>query len=633
MLRCKVLAENILRLVGGESNIATLVHCATRLRFTIVDKRKVKLAELAALDGVITVVNGSEQLQVVIGSRVSEVFHAFNALSAAQEEENSGETQAIDSASFIGRLLDLIAGIFTPLLGVMAAAGILKGLLSMAVAAGWLSSKQSTAVILHAASDSVFYFLPMLLAITCARKFDTNIFIAVAIAGALVYPTVIDLFNTGMPVSLFGLPVAMVKYTGTVMPIIFSVWLMSRLECFLDRHIHENVRAILTPFLLLTLIVPLTWLAIGPVGVAISKIIASLFAVLYNISPVISCALMAAAWPVLVMFGVHWGFVPLFINDISVMGQSFLKAAAGPSIFALGGALLAVMVCTRNKKLRSLAEGTFIATLFGISEPGIYGVTLKLKTPFICAVIAAAFGGAMAGYAKSSAIAMGLPGLLTLPVFFGEGFIGFILGCAVAFLTSLGLTLIVGFDERAVMSASALPVAGKNNVLSGKLSRTKPVSVVAEQIIAPVSGQLISLAEVNDGVFSTGIVGPGFAIIPDDGLVYSPVDGYIASTFSSGHAIGICSNAGAEILIHVGINTVQLAGRYFSMQVKEGDVVKQGQLLLTFDVEAINAAGYDTVTPVIIANSEAWSSLQVSEKPRSRTGDTARRIIPQENSV
>lgn len=626
-MNTEVLAGNILKLVGGENNVATLVHCATRLRFKIIDNSKVNQAELEALDGVITVVKGSGQLQVVIGNRVPDVFRAIGAISGLLGENKAKQVapEQQNNTSLLGRLIDLVAGIFTPLLGAMAAAGVLKGVLAIVLAAGWMTNDESTYVILHAASDSLFYFLPMLLAITSARKFETNIFVAVSIAGALIYPSIQQLFTAGNPVTFFGLPVMMMKYTGTVIPIIFSVWLMSIFERFLNRHIHESVRNILTPFFLLTLMVPLTLMTIGPIGVSVSEFVASLFVTIYSINPIIASALMAAAWQVLVIFGIHWGFVTVFINDISVMGHSYLKAASSPSVFAQSGALLAVMLRTKDKKLKALAGSSFIASLFGITEPGVYGVTLKLKKPFICAVIAAGFGGAIAGYAKSSAISMGMPGLLTLPIFYGEGFIGFIIGCIVAFAASLVLTLLVGFDDPAQQPApqptSSAPTPGEKRTVTGETTAANAAQVVDEQIVAPISGMVIPLTAVDDKVFSSGIVGQGFAIVPDEGRVYAPVDGHIASTFASGHAIGISSTGGAEILIHVGINTVQLEGQYFHMQVKEGEAVKKGQLLLTFDLDEIKHAGYDTVTPVVVTNSGAWRELHISDKPHSRFGE------------
>ncbi|MCL2891806.1 beta-glucoside-specific PTS transporter subunit IIABC [Brenneria tiliae] len=637
-MNSQVLAESILRSVGGEENVSTLVHCATRLRFKIVDNAKVDLAALEALDGVITVVNGSGQLQVVIGNRVPEVYRAFGPISGLLED-GANKRPAAESAnnvSLMGRLIDLVAGIFTPLLGAMAAAGVMKGVLAIAIALGWLHNKESTYVILHAASDSLFYFLPMLLAITAARKFETNIFVAVSVAGALVYPSILGLFEAGQPVTFFGLPVVMMKYTSSVIPIIFSVWLMSYIERFLNRHIHESVRNILTPFFLLALMVPLTLMTIGPIGISASEVIASLFVSIYSFNPIIAGALIAAAWQILVIFGVHWGFVTVFINDISVMGQSYLKAASSPSVFAQSGALLGVMLRTKDKKLKALAGSTFIASLFGITEPGVYGVTLKLKKPFVCAVIAAAMGGAVAGYAKSSAISMGMPGLLTLPIFYGEGFLGFLIGCAIAFVASLVLTMIVGFDEPTAQPAAQTPAPSSASSLSSATSSAAPaaggaqaavvgledVPASAEQIGSPMEGELVPLTEVNDKVFSSGVVGAGIAVRPREGRVYSPVDGQIASTFDSGHAIGIRSQGGAEILIHVGINTVQLEGRHYHMRVAEGDNVKKGQLLLEFDLAEIAQAGYDTITPVVVTNAEDYRLLGLSRAGHHKAGAT-----------
>lgn len=631
-MNSKVLAENILRLVGGETNVSTLVHCATRLRFKIVDNAKVDLAALEALDGVITVVNGSGQLQVVIGNRVPEVYRAFGPISGLLDDGGNKQRQVAESeksVSVMGRLIDLVAGIFTPLLGAMAAAGVLKGVLAIVIAMGWMHNKESTYVILHAASDSLFYFLPMLLAITSARKFETNIFVAVSVAGALVYPSIQGLFDAGQPVTFFGLPVIMMKYTSSVIPIIFSVWLMSYIERFLNRHIHESVRKILTPFFLLALMVPLTLMTIGPIGISASESIASLFVSIYSFNPIIAGALIAAAWQILVIFGVHWGFVTVFINDISVMGQSYLKAASSPSVFAQSGALLGVMLRTRDKKLKALAGSTFIASLFGITEPGVYGVTLKLKKPFVCAVIAAAMGGAIAGYAKSSAISMGMPGLLTLPIFYGEGFLGFIIGCVTAFVTSLILTMVVGFDEpvqpQSATQAPASPGAPSASPSVGKgvqatAMNLKDMPASGEQIGSPMEGEMVPLAEVNDKVFSSGVVGPGIAVRPHEGRIYSPVDGKIASTFASGHAIGIRSLGGAEILIHVGINTIQLEGKYYTLRVVEGDDVKKGQLLLEFDLAEIEKAGYDTVTPIVITNADDYRVFSLSAERYQKAG-------------
>lgn len=616
-----VLADNILRMVGGESNVVTVIHCATRLRFTVIDNRKVKLAELRALDGVLTVVSEGDRLQVVIGHRVAKVFHALSVRCGLRSDEKKVEQYERAGCAQLMKWIDGLADITMPLLGIMMAAGILKGVLIMCVDAGWLNPGRQRAATLFAIAESPFNFLPLFLAILCARKFKANLFIAVAMAGASLSPLGMGISTGGQQEAFPGLPFRIMNSSGAVIPVIVGVWLISRIEQVIDRYVAAAKRAIVTPCFLLLIIVPLIVLLLFPVGVSISQAISALFSALYNVSPIFTCALMAAAWPLLLMFGLHQACIVLFINDISVMEQSFLLAACGPAIFACSAMLLAVNLRTRNSKLKALTRSTIIPSLFGLSEPAIYGVTLKRKKMFLCVLVVAAFGGAMVGYGKNSAIAMAMPGLLTIPVFYGEGFITYIVACSLAFVGSLGLILLTGIEE------SSLPVNWgespdrENIAVKRPPPVAKPVSDITEQIIAPVSGEVISLAQVNDGVFSTGSVGPGFAIIPDEGRVYSPVDGYIASTYASRHAIRICSDAGAEILIHVGINTVQLAGKYFCVEVQTGEVVKQGQLLMTFDLLAIAAEGYDTVTPIIITNSEAWRSLGASEKPRSRSGE------------
>lgn len=620
-MNCTVLADNILRMVGGESNVVTVIHCATRLRITVIDNRKVKLAELRALDGVLTVVSEGDRLQVVIGNRVAKVFHALSVrCGLIGTEKKSGQYEGAGCAQLV-RWLDGLADITMPLLGIMMAAGILKGILIICVDAGWLNPGRQSAATLFAIAESPFNFLPIFLAILCARKFKANLFIAVAMAGASLSPLGIGLSAGGQQEAFPGLSFRIMNSSGAVIPVIASVWLIARVERVIDHYVDAAKSATVTPCFLILIVVPLILLLLFPVGVSISQAISALFSALYSFSPIFTCTLMAAAWPLLVMFGIHQAFIVLFINDISVMGQSFLLAACGPAIFACSAMLLAVNLRTRNTKLKALTRSAIIPSLFGLSEPAIYGVTLKRKKMFICVLVVTAFGGAMVGYGKSFAITMAMPGLLTFPVFYGEGFITFILACSLAFVGSLGLILLTWVEESSLPVSQVESSGGENIAVRRLPPPPKPVSDITEQIIAPVSGEVISLAQVNDGVFSAGSVGPGFAIIPDEGRVYSPVDGYIATTYASRHAIRICSNAGAEILIHVGINTVQLGGNYFCVEVQTGEAVKQGQLLMTFDLLAIAAEGYDTVTPVIITNSEAWRTLDASEKPRSRSGE------------
>jgi len=615
------LAEKILIKVGGDSNVAELVHCATRLRFTLNNKSNVDIAGLEQLDGVITTVQSGGQFQVVVGNKVAEIYRELEKF-ISQDDSAQAQNKSSDAKGpLIGRLIDVISSIFTPLLGAMAASGIIKGLLAIAFANGWLDKKESSAVILQSASDSLFYFLPMLLAITAARKFKTDVFVSVTLAGALVYPDIVAFFSNHSEVSFFGLPVMMMKYTGTVLPIILAVYVMSLLDRLIKNYIHETVRNVILPFILLLVMVPLTLLTIGPVGVFASEAVASVFVKIFSFNPIIASALFAAGWQVFVIFGMHWAFTPVIINEISVLGKSTLKAATVPAVFAQAGAVLAVLLKTKNKKLKTLASGAFVSSIFGITEPAVYGITLKLKKPFICAVVASAVGGGIVGYSGSGAISLGIPSLVTLPIFYGDGFIGLLIGISVSFVLSAVLTYLVGFEDP--IEEAPTPV-NKEVELQPIGSVSSPAramnAITAEQIWAPVSGKVIPLEKVNDNVFSSGVVGSGVAIEPLCGHIVSPINGTVVSTFASGHAMHLLSDSGAEVLIHIGLDTIKLKGQFFKMRVSEGQRVTQGELLVECDLEEIRHAGYDTVIPVIVTNPERYQSIKHQQTERTESG-------------
>lgn len=590
------LASEILALVGSEQNIISLAHCATRLRFTLNDNAVAQKSkqQIEALEGVITTVDSGGQFQVVIGNRVSEVYREIILLTGDPTDQSSVQGTA-EKAPLISRFIDVISSVFTPLLGAMAAAGMLKGLLTISTATSLLSKTDSTWRILWAASDGLFYFLPVLLAATAAKKFKCNIYVAMSIAAAMVYPDLITLAETNKVVEFFGIPVVMMKYTSSVIPIIISIWVMSLLENKVNRFVHEAVRSVLTPFILLSIMLPLTLATIGPASIWASNMLAGLFVTIYQFNPIICGGLFAASWQVLVIFGVHWGFAGVFMNDIAVTGRSYLKAATGPAVFAQAGAILAVMLKTDDPKMKTLSGSAFVSAIFGITEPGVYGITLKLKRPFICATVAAAIGGMIVGWAQSSALSMGMTGLLTLPIFYGPGFAGFIAGSAVAFILAVVFTWFFGIQKQ----------PATHDVETGAEARLySDKKATSEKLLMPLQGRVIPLQDVSDRVFSSGVVGKGCAVIPDSGELFSPVDGVIDSVFDTGHAITILSDNGSEILIHVGIDTVSLGGVGFKKIVSPGERVKKGDLILQFDLAHIRSKGLDTTTPVIITNSE-----------------------------
>lgn len=600
------LAKEIIQGVGGEKNVVSLVHCATRLRFVLKDNAKADKARLEKTAGIITVKESGGQFQVVIGNTVPEVYSAIGNISGILKDSSKTEEKPKGGKFGLGSLVDVISSIFAPLLGVMAGAGILKGLLLIADNFNWLEKTEPTYIILFAAADSLFYFLPVLLAVTTARKFGGNVFTAVTIAGALLYPSILELKSAEGPIDFFGIPVVMMSYSSTVIPIILSVIVMSKLEKLCNRYIHESVKNFVTPLISLVIMLPLTLIVFGPFGVYVGNGIADVLLAVFAFSPLLAGAILGAGWQLLVIFGVHWGLVPVFINNVAVYGKDSIKPPAAASVFAQTGAALGVMLRTKNKKLKTLAGSATLSALFGITEPAVYGVTLPLKRPFIAGVIGGGVGGAIIGQAGTQAFASGAPGLLTLPIFYGpggQGFPGLILGITTSFILSAVLTYILGFkdpvDEEEKGQETVKPASTQGEAADKS-------SVTA---LSPISGTVVPLVDVPDPAFSSEAMGKGIAIEPDSGRVVAPFDGTVTVAFKKKHALAVVSDEGAEILIHVGIDTVKLDGEFFSTYIQEGDRVKAGQLLLEFDLEQIRAAGYHTVTPVIVTNTLDYSDV------------------------
>ncbi|MGG4132172.1 beta-glucoside-specific PTS transporter subunit IIABC [Paenibacillus illinoisensis] len=624
------LAEEIVDHVGGEENISSLIHCATRLRFTLKDDSKASKESIERLDGVISVVRSGGQFQVVIGNAVSDVFKIIekNIKIEKSKEVNENKTKG----SLISRALDVVSSIFSPLLAILAGAGLLKGLLSLTTTFNLLDPANGAYKLLYAAADSFFYFLPVFLAFTAAKKFEASPFISVTIACALIYPDMVTLQKAKESIDFFGIPVILVQYSTTVIPIILSVWVLSYLEKFLKGKLHESVRTLFLPILCLVIMVPLTYLVIGPAGSYISTALATAITWLYSLSPIIAGLVLGSTFQLLIIFGVHWGLIPVMLNNISTYGRDSLSPLYGPSIVAQAGASLGVFLKTKNKKLKSLSLSAFITGLFGVTEPAIYGVTLKLKKPFIMACISGGVGGAIAGGYHASAVSLVPKSILTFPAFVGPGFIGYVIGFGVAFVLSVVLTYIVGFEDP--QDQDSIP---QNNTTNSKnLDTQSPLQSSAEsqnqsyekhEVCSPLKGALVPLSEMEDEAFSSLAMGKGVAIRPSEGKLYSPIDGVVALVFRTGHAYSLVTSEGAEILIHIGVDTVKLKGQYFYPQVKTGDVVKTGDILAEFDLPSIEAAGYDTTTPFIVSNTNSFTDVLVM---KTMNNETDRAVTPGE---
>lgn len=600
----QAVGKRVWEAVGGEKNVNSLVHCATRLRFKLKDESVADTQKLKQDPDVIQVVQSGGQYQVVIGSNVADVYQAI-----VDEQGLTDQSGTEDqSKNPLNRLIDIISSIFTPFLGAMAAAGILKGFLSLATVLGWLATDTGAYQVLFAAADGVFTFLPVMLAFTAAKKFKTNQFLSVAIAMALVYPAITQLAGAGGAVDFFGLPIVLAQsgYTSSVIPIILAVWVQSKFEPLVKKVIPQFLQMIFVPMIVLLVMVPLTFLLLGPIGTVIGNGLGSLFNSIYSFSPLVAGLIMGSLWQMFVMFGMHWGFVPIMFLNIEQYGFDVMVPMLLPAVLAQGGAALAVAIRTKDTKLRSLGISSTITSLFGITEPTVYGVTLPLKKPFVVACLSAGIGGAMIGFAGVKAFSSGLVSLLTIPTFIStnqaveSNVTMAILATALSFVLAFVGTLIVGFDET---------VQDEKLETNQQTTAGDTISSARHNLKSPLSGKVLPLSDVPDKVFSSGAMGKGLAIDPEKGELIAPADGEITTIFPTGHAVGLTTKDGIEILMHIGMDTVELEGQGFETFVKQGDQVKAGDLLVRFNIEAIKAAGYSVITPIVITNTEHFADV------------------------
>ncbi|RSV85567.1 PTS beta-glucoside transporter subunit IIABC [Klebsiella aerogenes] len=598
----KALAQDILHRVGGKENIVSLVHCATRLRFKLKDNAKADAEGLKANPGVIMVVESGGQFQVVIGNHVHDVWLAVRQQAGLSDDSEPVPQEKAAKSSVLSQLIDIISGIFTPFIGVMAATGLLKGLLALALTCGWLTPQQGTYKIWFAASDALFFFFPLFLGYTAGKKFGGNPFISMVIGGALTHPLMIQAFEasqTGAPVEHFlGIPVTYINYSSSVIPIILASWVCCWLERKSNAVLPSAMKNFFTPAICLAVVVPLTFLVIGPLATWLSHMIANGYQVIYVFAPWLAGAVLGALWQVCVIFGLHWGLIPLMINNMTVLGHDSMLPIILPAVIAQVGAVLGILLATRDSRQRMLAGSAFSAGLFGITEPAIYGLTLPLRRPFIFGCIAGAIGGAITAFSNSYAYSFGVPNIFFPAQMIPPGGIDFsvwggLIGTGVAFILACVLTFFAGMPRSQAEQTVVIASAAENDIL------------------APMSGSVLALDQVPDSTFASGLLGKGVAIIPAVGKVIAPFSGEVASLFQTKHAIGLLSDSGIELLIHVGIDTVKLDGVPFTAHVKEGDRVQAGDLLLEFDRQAILDAGYDLATPIIISNSDDYRSVEI----------------------
>lgn len=603
------LAKDIVKNVGGKENINSLTHCITRLRFKLKDESKASDEVLKKMDGVVTVMKSGGQYQVVIGNHVPDVY-----ADVCEVAGLGGDTQSqVDEApqGVFNKFIDIISGVFQPLLGVLCAAGMIKGFNALFVFFNLYAATSGTYLMLNAIGDSIFQYMPVILGYTAAKKFGLKPFVGMLIGAALCYPSIqASTLSAGEPLynlfagtmfqspvyfTFLGIPVIAMNYTSTVVPVILIVYIASKIEKVATKIIPDVIKNFFVPMFVLLISLPLGFILVGPIATFGSNIVGNGFLALYNASPIICGILVGLLWQVLVIFGLHWGLIPIAMSNVMTMGFDTILVGTFGASFAQTAVVAAMYFKLRDKKLKELCIPAVISGMCGVTEPAIYGISLPKKKPFIYSCIGGAAGGAVMGIMNVKGYIMGGLGIFGIPNYINpatgdaSGAFAAIICIAVSMVVGFGLTFLLWKDDTKVE---------ENAEINIEKSRKSKKDIV----FSPIKGQVKPLSEIKDAAFASGVLGKGVAIVPQEGKVVAPFDGTVMTLFPTKHAIGIISDNGCEVLVHIGLDTVQLEGKYFESFVKTGDKFKKGQTLITFDKDKIAKAGYSLETPVVVTN-------------------------------
>lgn len=637
------LADRVVTALGGPGNIRSVTHCATRLRFKIRDDDKADLQAADAVDGVLTAIHSGGQYQVVIGNEVPVAYQAVTALDgmaskgvkdgeASEGADGSDDADDADAGetdkNLLNRFIDLISALFSPILWCLAGLGLGKAFLTLAETVGIIDEASDTYLILDATFDGIFYFLPLFLAITAARRFKVNQFIALSVVAPLVLPQVVALSEVDS-VSLFGIPLNSMNYSSSVIPAIIAVWVAGYLQRWLEKVLPGAVRNFFTPLIVVVVMVPLVLLTIGPVTMSLSGWLSDGLNWLLEVAPWLGGAVVGATWQIFVLFGLHWGFIPVFMTDLSVQGYTLLMAPLLAAVMAQVAAAAAVWIRSRDKNRKKIAgPGVISGFLAGVTEPIIYGVNLPLKYPFYVGIAGGAVGGAIVGMGRGGADAFVFPSAMAVPATVNVGsFAVTMIGTAVAIVIGfVGTWFVVPKAERKLAGdAEVAPVTAGDDAAAADAApaaAAAPAETTQDAdasgqvtVLSPVPGTVLPLADVDDKVFASGAMGAGLGIEPAAGgdgttvTVTSPVTGTLIAVQKTGHAYGIRGDNGAEVLIHVGIDTVKMGGDGFSTLVERGQHVTASDPLGTVDLAAVEAAGYPATTMVIVTNTKKLTTV------------------------
>lgn len=591
-------ASEILEKIGGKENINKVTHCVTRLRFELIDNNKADKAGLEAMPEVISVNIASGQYQVIIGQEVENVFKEVIKLTGDSNNTSESSVHKKKTIKDYGNgLLDILISCFAPIIPALAGCGMIKVLLALLTTLGLSDPSSSTYNVLSILSDSVLYFLPFFVAFTAAKKFDVQTSLALVMAATLFHPNWAKIGEIGSTSTLFGIGFKISDYSSQAMTIIIAIAIMKYVQKLAQKLSPDIFKAFLEPMLTLLIMLPIMLFIVGPIGNVINEMFA-IFATTMQSWGWIAVGLNAVLFPLMVLTGAHNATIPLIVQLFATQGFDNIFITSGlVANIAQAGAAGAVAYKTRNKALKGTAISGCTSALFGITEPALYGVNLKLKKPFACVLAGSFVAGCFAGLFKVTAYSFVSPSVVSMPIFLGERspFIWAVVTAALSFAITFAMTYVVGFKD---MDSDEL-----------------------KSIQAPVEGKIIPLKEVKDAAFSGELMGKGCAIIPEKGVVTAPFDGEVAALFPTNHAIGLKRTDGLEMLIHIGLDTVELEGKYFESKVSSGDKVKKGDILIEFDIENIKKAGYDVTTPVIITNSEHYKEVSHTDSLTVKEGE------------
>ncbi len=620
-------AKQIIAYVGGKQNIINLVHCATRLRFELKDKSRSNKEALKKMPYVLQVMVSGGQLQVVIGSAVQDYYNAIVELAGITGKNNEDTANAkIKKGNFADQIMKVISGAFSPLIPLLAGAGMIKALLTVLTEAHILDGADSTYAILSAAGNAVFYFLPIFLGITLAKQLGANAYVGGAIGAALLEPNFTALIGTEGTTDFLGIRITPTDYASTVFPIFVSMIVYSLLEKALKKIIKQELQLFLVPMFSLMIMVPFSVIVFGPFGNVLGNGVSDVVMWLFNFNKTVAGFILGATYPFLTILGLHWGFTPITLQNLTEFGGDIIEGVAVCAVYAeIGIAIGAYLKGKKHSRIRRIAGPSILTGIFaGVTEPILYGVIMNYKRLMAVIAISSGIGGAVNGTLHVTCDAYVFHNIFSLAMRTYSPYSGFLFGISTALILGVLLTYFWGIS----------PDDRKDFDVEGKEEKEPAGTITADagqdkllDILAPLDGKVILLQDVEDEVFSSGVTGKGIAINPDNDEVIAPCDGTVTALFSSRHAIGITTEEGVEILIHIGLNTVMLHGEGFEIFVKQGDKVKAGQKLIHFDREKIRKMGYSLVSPVLVSNADEFKDIIINEKKLVTRGEMAYQVM------